>query len=191
MGLPFRLGCCRAAQACPAVLSIIGWHAGETVEDIVERKCGDVAKVGSTLWVYQSWKARLVDVQNFGKLRASPPVYFLEGSAHPAGTEHTASEMSVDGKHWKVLPSGLGKVTGKLPGGALVMANLKAVQDHEIDLWDYVEHPALTPLKFQQGASTVCAIAAPGGQAVGMKSHRRKVVAMGRLTPPFAVFLKE
>jgi hypothetical protein len=175
---------------CPAVLSIIGWHANESVEDIVERKCRDVAKAGSTVWVCQSWKARVGDVQNFGKAFANPAVYFLEGSAHPAGTEHAAKQMSVDRKQWVPLPNGLSKVTGKLPGGGLVLGSLKSVADHEIDLWDYVEHPALTPLKFQQGASTVCAVAAPNGQAIGMKSHKRKVVAVGHLAPLLAVYLK-
>ena len=71
-----------------------------------------------------------------------------------------------------------------------IRARERRLADHEIDLWDYVEHPALTPLKFQQGASTVCAVAAPNGQAIGMKSHKRKVVAVGQLAPPLAVYLK-
>src|SRR6266404_3651039 len=168
----------------PAVLSIIGWHAGEPVDDIVKRKCADITKIGRTIWVYQSWKARVPDVQKFGGAFPSPAVYFLKGSAFPAGTEHRAGQMSIDGKNWDALPSGIGKVTGKLPGGALVIGSLSPVHDHEIDLWSYVEHPALQPLRFQQGASTVCAVAAPNGQAIGMKSHKRSVVAVGQLTPP-------
>jgi hypothetical protein len=53
--------------------------------------------------------------------------------------------------------------------GALVIGGLSAVQDDKVDLWDYGEHPALEPLKFQQGASTVCA--APSAQAICMKDH--------------------
>jgi hypothetical protein len=175
---------------CPALLSIIGGHAGEKVDDIVGRKCRDVVKVGSTLWVYQSSKACVGDVQNFGKAYGNPAVYFLEGSAQSDGTKHRdeANEKSEDGKDWK--PVGLRNVTGKLPGSALVLASLKTVQNCKIDLWDYVEFPASTPLRFELGASTVCAIAAPSGQTVGMKSHERRVVAVGQLTSPFAVYLK-
>ena len=175
---------------CPAVLSIIGWHAGESVDDIVKRKCADVVKIGRTFWVYQSWKAPVPQVQKFGSAFPEPTVYFLKGSAFPASTEHRAGQTSVDGKNWEDLPSGIGKVTGKLPGGALIIGSLSAVSDHEIDLWDYVEHPALQPLKFQQGASTVCALPAQTGQAAGMKSHIRGIVAIGRLAPPYASFLR-
>jgi hypothetical protein len=171
-------------------LSIIGWHAGESVSNIVSRKCADVGTLGSTIWVYQSWKARVQDVQKFGSIFSNPTVYFIEGKAFATGTEHRAQEMSEDGKNWGDLPIGIGKVTGKLPGGALVIGSLSTVHDHTIDLWAYVEHPASQPLKFQQGASTVCAVAAPSAPAVGMKKHIRKVVAIGRLTSPYAVFLR-
>jgi hypothetical protein len=73
--------------------------------------------------------------------------------------------MSADGKNWK--PVGLRNVTGKLPGNALVLASLKAVHDHKIDLWDYVEFLASKPLRFELGASTVCAIAAPAARRSG------------------------
>jgi hypothetical protein len=175
---------------CPAILSIVGWHAGESVEDIIRRKCADVMKTGSTLWVYQSWKARVQEVQKFGSVFLNPLVYFLEGKAFPAGTEHKAGQMSIDQKDWFDLPKGIGKVTGKLPGGAFVIDSLAAVDDRKIDLWDYAEHPSLHSLKFQQGASTVCAVPAQKGQVLGMKDHIRKVMAVGRLAVPYAVFLQ-
>jgi hypothetical protein len=98
--------------------------------------------------------------------------------------------MSEDGVRWYVLPPGLGEVTGKLPGSALVLNNLTTIDDHEIDLWDYVEYPFSMPVIFGRGLSTVCAVAAPYGQAKGMTSHKRKVVAVGQLTSTFAVYLK-
>lgn len=187
---PRGTGMSKFVPICPAVLSIIGWHAGELVEDIVRRKCADIAKIGSTLWVYQSWKARVQDVQKFGSVFPNPTVYFLEGKAFPAGTEHKARQMSVDRKDWVDLPTGIGKVTGKLPGGAFVIGSLSSAHDHKIDLWDYVEHPDMQPMKFQQGASTLCASPTQDGKALGMKSHIRDVVAIGRLAPPYAVFLQ-
>jgi hypothetical protein len=174
---------------CPAILSIIGWHAAESPEDIVQRKRKDVETVGRTVWVYQSWKARVKEVQAFGTAYPNPTVYFLEGGAFPAGTAQQALRMSPDQSNWEPLPKGMGKVTGKLPGGGLCIGDLAAARDLEVDLWEYCEHPGLQPLRFQQGASTACVIPAQNGPTQGMKSRIRRVVAIGCLVPPYAVFL--
>jgi hypothetical protein len=44
-----------------AVLSIIGWHAGECIQDIVQRKRSDIERAGRTIWLYQSRKAPIND----------------------------------------------------------------------------------------------------------------------------------
>ena len=51
---------------CPAVLSIIGWHAGKSPADIVRRKRADIQQTSSTIWLYQSQLASVQDVQRFG-----------------------------------------------------------------------------------------------------------------------------
>ncbi len=180
----------QVVPVCPAILSVIGWHAGQTPHHIVQRKSADIKKAGCTIWLYQSWKARIQDVQTFGNLHANPTVYFLEGAAYPASTAHAASQMSSDGSKWQPLPNGIGPVTGKLPGGGFFLGDLLDVFDRNIDLWEYVEHPSLVPLKFQQGASTACAVPSPKGAVSGMKSRHRRVVAIGKLIPPYAVYLK-
>jgi hypothetical protein len=176
-------------NVAPAILSIIGWHAEESPEDIAERKCRDVAQAGCTIWVYQSWKARIEAVQRFGSVHFNPVVYFLKGGAVPTRMTQEARQMSVDRSSWKPLPEGIGKVTGKLPGGGLFIGELSPV-DSYIDLWKYLQHPAL-PLRFQRGAATACVVPAPNGSAGGMKKHIRRVVAVGRLVEPYAVFLRE
>jgi Arc/MetJ-type ribon-helix-helix transcriptional regulator len=115
---------------CPAILSMIGWHAKESPKDIVRRKREDVEKVGRTVWVYQSWKAPVREIQHFGSVYPNPIVYFLKGSASPAGTAREAQQMSNDGFHWDALPKGIGKVTGKLRGGGLFIGELSAVSDY-------------------------------------------------------------
>jgi hypothetical protein len=177
--------------ACPAILSIIGWHAKEPPIEIVERKAGDIERAGISLWAYQSWKARTEAVQEFAHSYAKPTVFFLEGSAAATGTDQAATQMSQDGVSWKDLPMGIGKVTGKLKGASgLVLGELSAVTNQMIDLWEYLEHPSLQPLRFQLGASTACVIPSPNGPVSGMKSRVRRVVAIGRLAHPFAVFLR-
>ncbi len=173
----------------PAIISIVGWHAKESVEDIIQRKRDDINKAGRTIWLFHSQKAPIQTVQEFGRAHFNAAVLFLRGSAFPTGTADQARQMSDDQSHWSHVPDGIGPVTGRLPAGGLVMGELTPIHG-EIDLWQYLEHPAKVPIKFRQGASTACAIPAPGGAVDGMKSRHRQIVAIGRLIPPFGVFLR-
>jgi hypothetical protein len=94
------------------------------------------------------------------------------GGAYPTSANSEASEMSQDKKSWEPHPAGIGKVTGKTPGGGLVVGDLLPVQE-EIDLWKYLDHSDLQPLRFQQGASTACAVPSKNGPVAGMKSRHR------------------
>lgn len=173
----------------PAILSVIGWHAGESVEDIVARKRDDIKKVGRTIWLYHSWKATIRDVQQFGRTFPNPAVVFLKGSAFPASTASQAREMSENRERWEPLPQRLGKVTGRLPAGGLVIGELDSAAT-QIDLWGYVEYPATRPLRLQRGASTACVAPSKDGPSAGMKSRYRDVAAIGRLVAPYGVFLR-
>jgi hypothetical protein len=77
----------------PAVLSIIGWHAGECVQDTVQRKRSDIEGAGRTIWLYQSRKAPITMIQQFGRALPNPAVIFLEGSAFPTSAASPAREM--------------------------------------------------------------------------------------------------
>lgn len=175
---------------CPAVISIIGWHAGESPDIIIDRKRADIQNAKTTIWLYHSQLASVQDVQRFGSTHSTVTIYFLEGTAYPASTAQASREMSIDRSKWIALPSGLSNVTGKLPGGGLVIGTLSSpLRDHEIDLWEYFEHSNSQPLRFRQGASTACVVAASGSMP-GMRSRFRKVVAIGQLAPPYAVYLR-
>jgi hypothetical protein len=174
---------------CPAILSIIGWHADESPEDIVKRKRADIKKIGRTIWLYHSQKASIPTVQQFGRQSADVAVIFLRGSAFPTGASDEAQQMSDDRSRWSPLPWGIDKVTGRLPAGGLVIRDLTPV-DYEIDLWEYLEHPGLLPIRFRQGASTACVVPTKDNPVEGMKSRHRRVMAVGRLVTPFGVFLR-
>jgi hypothetical protein len=120
----------------PAVLSIVGWHAGESVEDIVERKRDDVKKSGRTIWLYHSQLATIPMVQQFGRAFPKAAVIFLKGSAYPTSSDLAAREMSADRNRWEPLPPGIGKVTGKLPGGGLVIGELLGGDNETAGLGD-------------------------------------------------------
>jgi|SRR5580700_3157063 hypothetical protein len=90
----------RAVPKCPAVLSVIGWHAGESPSDIIQRKRADIQRISRTIWLYQSQQASIQDVQRFCRANPNAAVYFLEGSAYPATTAQVALQMSNDGSSW-------------------------------------------------------------------------------------------
>jgi hypothetical protein len=176
---------------CPAVLSIIGWHADESPADIIQRKRADIHRASNTIWLYHSQLASIHDVQRFGRSHPNAAVYFLKGSAYPATTARAAQEMSSNGTNWGPLPHGIGKVTGRLPGGGLFIGALSSpLSNYEIDLWEYLEHSTTKPLRFRQGASTACVVVSQAGPVQGMNSRMRKVVAVGQLAPPYAVYLR-
>ncbi len=173
----------------PAIISIIGWHAGESVEAIVRRKQGDIANTGRTIWLFHSQKAPVPLVQEFGRKYPGPAVIFLRGSAFPTGTSDQAAEMSDDRRSWGPLPIGIGKVTGRLPASGLLLSDLELVNP-EIDLWKFAEYPDLRPIRFRQGASTACVVPTKEIAVEGMRSRFRQAVAIGKLVPPYGVFLR-
>jgi hypothetical protein len=82
-----------------------------------------------------SWKATIPIVQQFGRSFPEATVVFLKGSAFPTSTSAAAREMSDDRKRWTPLPQGIGKVTGRLPAGGLVIGELELIA-HDVDLGD-------------------------------------------------------
>lgn len=106
------------ALACPmCVVSVIGDHAGESVDDIFKRKIADIQRTGITFWLIKAPKARPAQVQ---ALCRNIPVFTIfvnpatKGGARPTTTETVAGEYSTDGEFWHRLPQGISPVTGKL-----------------------------------------------------------------------------
>ncbi len=181
------------------LFSVVGFHAGESEAEIFDRKKGEVIDAGKSFWLIKSFKAKTGDIQRFCKyaLNDGEDVFciFLEasqkGGAQPTKTNSVASQFSSDNIHWLDIPKGI-KVTGKIDKRttALVLESLEMnnEKDIEIDLWNYSDFlDDLNPARFTQGASTICATRKYNE---GMKSRYRKIVAFGKLTKPFAIWLK-
>ena len=75
---------------------------------------------------------------------------------------------------------------------ALVFDQLKLSNPVPIDLWEYRDFfEAHRPVRFRQGASTVCVAQEDMKKhPERMKSNIRQVVAIGRLAEPYAVWLR-
>lgn len=149
------------------LVSIIGFHAGESETEIFDRKRGEILDTGKSFWLMKSFKAKTEDIQDFCKcaLDEGEDVFciFLEasqtGGAQPTKTSTLASQFSSDTIYWSNIPEKI-KVTGKIDKKttALVLESLEInnEKETEIDLWNYSESPN-EPIKFTLGASTLCA----------------------------------
>ena len=183
------------------IISVMGSHAGESETEIFDRKIQDICNVGLTFWLMKSRKAKPQMVQQLcleaKNKNTKSDCIFIEasskGGANPTKTVDSAKSYSKDGLTWEVLPHGLSPVTGKMDNNAyaLVFDHLKTVND-DIDLWTYADFfDKNSPIKISQGASTVCAVKKDmTNHSDKIKSHSRKVIAVGKLCEPFCVYLK-
>ncbi len=184
-----------------AVISIIGQHASESMNDIFLRKITDINTVGLSYWLIKSHQAKPIMVQsicNMAKSIFQPcPCFFIEAATKQGAvpTKHSvfAYEYSKDSLHWEPFPKGLSPVTGKIDttSYALVFNQLELV-DMTIDLWNYTDfRDKDNPIRIYQGASTLCAVKQDLNNPLGkIKSRYRKVVAVGILADPYCVYLK-
>lgn len=116
----------------------VGRHAGETLEEIVERKMKEKRDAGQIFWGYGGGTMHpLSKVQPFARSRVKDGgrvVFVMEPmtSNHP-DSEIFASQFSTDGERWEDVPEGI-NVRGSRY--ALVLDEILP-QEMEIDLADY------------------------------------------------------
>lgn len=184
-----------------AVLSVMGPHAGEDEETIFARKIDDTRKCGKTFWLVRSTKANPALIQKLAEEAQTDGTHVScifvapssPGGAQPTANSQVASMYSPDGENWSSMPNRMTPVTGKLDRGAyaLVFDEL-SLAEGEVDLWGYgnFKDPS-KPIHFRLGASTVCAVKRDtSSHPRRMKSHIRRVVAVGRLCAPYAVWVR-
>lgn len=187
-----------AALACPqCVLSVMGDHAGESVDEIFKRKIADIERVGKTFWLIRSPKSRPAQVRDICNASPSYTIFVepaTKGGARPTTEEDTASEYSDDLLLWHRLPVGLSPVTGKLDAGAsaLVFDLMTTNVSGSLDLWSYEDASvSQEPIRFILGCSTICAIQSnTKSHPNRMKSRFRRIVAVARLAHPHCVWLR-
>lgn len=183
------------------ILSVMGPHAGEDSETIFSRKIADIASVGRTFWVIQSYKAKPETVQWLCRTACdhgqNPLCVFLAPSsangAKQTKTSSAATAYSPDQVKWSPFPKGLSPVTGNIKRAcALVFDQLTMIESETIDLWQYADFfdPSF-PVKTRRGVSTLCAVRQDTHRhPERMQSRFRTILAIGRLTKPYAVWLR-
>lgn len=183
------------SSADRTVLSVMGPHAGEDSDAIFARKISDITTVGKTFWLCQSPAARPDRTQAFFEDEAS--VLFLAAAAtngaRATESAHKMIEFSPNKSDWKTVPSSLSPITGlaKSTAYAFVLSALEVcVEPAFVDLWRYVDANG-SPIRFRLGASTLLARRCDSSlHPLRMKSRMRRVLAVGRLVKPYAVWVR-
>ena len=126
---------------------------------------------------------------------ASETYDYISSSKKIETQEFIAKKYSIDNENWCNLPKGLGLVTGKIDKSsyALIMDSLEIVKPHKtIDLWNYLNYfKKDEPLKIVMGGSTLCCINEISPKNKNIKTHIRKIVAIGKLVEPYCVWLND
>lgn len=185
-----------------AIISVIGQHAGCSIQKILKTKIEDIQIHGYCLWVICSKPSSPPIAIPFFAGEETAPIYFIsasgatkrkpDGNAAPTKTRKIASEYSVNKKDWISLPSSMNPVTGALSHGtahALFLNKLELCEE-EFDLSYWTGADGVQPIKFHTGVSSSCSIRRPDPLAGAMKANRRQVPAIGLLGKPFSVYLR-
>ncbi|OGZ12600.1 MAG: hypothetical protein A3D67_04310 [Candidatus Lloydbacteria bacterium RIFCSPHIGHO2_02_FULL_51_22] len=179
------------------IISVIGPHAGEGIAGIFLRKQQEIKNTGKSYWLIQSHKATTQQVQDLCK-KAEARGYrahcvFIEptqrGGARATSHSQAVKLSSSDNRKWENIPDGI-KITGKISKNStgLVFDVLEVFNPlASFDVWQYSEFGTKEPMKTMLGASTVCCerIYSPG-----MKKRYREIIGVGRLAPPYGLWLR-
>src|SRR6266446_5833653 len=105
----------------------VGNHAGETWEEILERKQKEIENAGRSFWGYGGTSCHpLTQVQPFARsiARKQAPIYllmeFIDSKAAPDIVQPT--EFSADSVHWEPIPDGINVIGSRY---ALVLDEIR------------------------------------------------------------------
>ena len=185
------------------IISVIGPHAGEPLNQIFSRKMTDVKKAGKTFWVISSNKAslELIHQMKTNALKENKDIFciFIEpsqkGGSQDTKQSEQAKEYSEDKKIWQSFDEKISPITGKITTNsyAMVFDELSLVEtESKLNLWNYADFDNQNePIKLNQYRSTFCGIQKDMSNNTNhMKKQFRKIVAVAKLHDVGAVWLR-
>jgi hypothetical protein len=168
----------------------IGMHAQEDLTDILARKRREIEDEGFAMWGYGGNTCHPTSrVQPFAKSATGPIVLCMQ----PMQSRHSAEpiraeEFSVDGIHWKEVPSGINVLGSKY---ALCIRSLEEVDD-TLDLaYTKVAMGAMQGLtgdRYVRGRVDKACL-----EIIGLEKERVQAVHIGavaEIIEPYAVLLR-
>lgn len=185
----------QAIDAEYVFVSVMGPHAQENENEIFSRKIDDVNKSGKSFWVSKINKNFVEECRY--KLKGKTGYLLLVESSNNGKSavdtkvSESATQYSNDKVNWKDIDWEISPVTGNLGKGATAYYfNGIELCNELIDLNLYGEECDDCGVKFTQGRTNVFAKRYKIRRKEGMKSSKRKVVAVLRLIEPYVVWVK-
>ena len=136
------------------VFSLVGPHAGQSLEEIFERKIKDCEVLKETFWVYQSSCC----TKGLFDTHKPSEILFISASKPGAAKQTKSSTLAQQffkNKQWFGFNKDLSPVTGRIhsKSTAFQLTNLRMVNE-TIDFNDYTDITTNKPLRFSQFCST-------------------------------------
>lgn len=178
-------------------VSVMGPHAQESEKEIFDRKALDIDKVGESFWVSKinmNFIEKCYDILK-GKVGYLILVESSNNGKSAADTKYSkaATHYSYDKMNWSKIDSKISPVTGNLGKKGATAYYYDGIEmcDDWIDLEYYGEVGNETEaIKFILGKSNILAKKNKDKLKGGMKSSKRKIVAVLRLKSPYVVWVK-
>jgi len=175
--------------------SIVGPHAGETLEEIFPRKNNDILKANKTIWLVNSSQVSPGIIKRFCLNEKNIYCYFLLSASNKQGNQtvkkYHARFYSNNFIDWEKINDNLSPISGKidLMTTGIIINKIELINE-ELDFWDYIDYlDGLRSVLTFRGGSTFCAKKS-NYKIQGSKSNIRTVIAKARLCEPYAVFLR-
>lgn len=139
------------------VFSLVGPHAGQSLEEIFERKIKDCETLNQTFWVYQSSRC----TKNLFCAHKPTEVWFVSASKPGAAKQTKSSTLAnqfFTDNEWVDFNEDLSSVTGRIhsKSTAFQLTNLRMVNE-TIDFNSYTDLITKKLLRFSQFCSTTIA----------------------------------
>ena len=136
------------------VFSLVGPHAGQSLEEIFERKIKDCENLNQTFWVYHSHRC----TKNIFDIRKPSEVWFISASKPGAAKQtksSTVAQQFFKDDQWFEFDKDLSPVTGRIHSKATAfqLTNLRMVQE-TINFNNYIDLITNKQLRFSQFCST-------------------------------------
>lgn len=173
----------------------VGLHAGETFEEILERKRREYQNTGMIFWGYGGNTCHPTNiVQPFARMNIEKGenIYIVmeEINSHHPPTRIIAAEYSADGIRWQPIPAGIEVRNSRY---AVILDELQD-GDLDIDLSEY--DVAVGPSQGKAAGDYIFGRVDKGCITKGQvpttlrKPHIKKIRHMARIMDPYAVFLR-
>lgn len=174
----------------------VGLHAGETLQQILERKRNEYKKAGMIFWGYGGGSCHPSrGVQPFAKTKAKEGhgVYIVMEeivSKHPP-SEIIANQYSEDGIDWKPIPEGI------IVRGSRYAVVLDEIHEGnlDIDLSDYCVGAGPSTGKaagaYMRGRVDKACIHKNLNKSAEIQPQSKHIAFYAKMKPPFAVFTRK